>query len=81
VTDYGWVLTRTHPNNKWRVGTEYSSLEWLDDAPKPSQKELDDAQPILLAQENASKEAQKLARQAVLDKLGLTADEAQALLG
>ena len=81
MTDYGWVLTRTHPNNKWRVSTEYSSLEWLDDTPKPSQKELDDAEPILLAQENASKEAKKLARQAVIDKLGLSAAEVEALFG
>ena len=34
-----------------------------------------------LAKENAAKLAKQIARQTVLDKLGLTADEAQALLG
>ena len=34
-----------------------------------------------LAKENAAKLAKQVARQAVLDKLGLTQDEAQALLG
>ena len=34
-----------------------------------------------LAKENAAKLAKDAARQAVLDKLGLTQDEAQALLG
>ena len=81
MTDYGWVLTRTHPKDRWSISESYDSLNWQSDTPKPTKKELDDAQPILLAQENASKEAQKLARRAVLDKLGLTADEAQALLG
>ena len=34
-----------------------------------------------LAKENAAKVAKQIARQTVLDKLGLTADEAQALFG
>ena len=81
MTDYGWVLTRTHPNNKWRVSTEYSSLQWSDDAPKPSQKELDDAEPILLAEENANKAAQVKARQKLLTRLGVTDAEVKLLLG
>jgi len=81
MTNYRFVLTKKYPDGGWSVGPEYDSFVWVNNTPKPTQKELDDAEPILLAEENASKEAQKLARQAVLDKLGLTADEAQALLG
>ncbi len=44
----------------------------------PTQQALDAAR---LAAETNAQTARQVARQAVLDKLGLTADEAQALLG
>jgi hypothetical protein len=40
-----------------------------------------DAQKAKVAANNAEQAAKSVARQAVLDKLGLTADEAAALLG
>lgn len=81
MTDYGWVLARTNPKDGWRVGETYDSLEWNSDTPKPSKKELDDAQPVLLAKEAQDATAKKVARQAIFDRLGLTKAEAKELFG
>jgi hypothetical protein len=44
--DYAAVLTAIRPGAAWSLdGDEYSGLTWLDDSPKPTQKELDDAWP------------------------------------
>ena len=43
-TDYAAVLTANYPGAQWTLnGDTYDGLTWLDDTPKPSQKELDDA--------------------------------------
>lgn len=40
--DYAAVLTANYPGAQWTLnGDTYDGLEWLDDSPKPSQKELD----------------------------------------
>lgn len=59
---------------------QYASLEWLSDTPKPTQKELDDAQPALLAAENKTKTAQAAARQALSTRLGITEADIELLL-
>ena len=43
-TDYSAVLTANYAGSQWTLnGDTYDGLTWLDDTPKPSQKELDDA--------------------------------------
>jgi hypothetical protein len=46
MTDYAAVLTAIRPGAEWTLnGNDYAGLTWLDDSPKPTQQELDDAWP------------------------------------
>ena len=46
MTDYVAVLEAIRPGAAWTLdGDDYSGLTWLDDAPKPTKKTLDDAWP------------------------------------
>lgn len=82
MIDYPAILTRHYAGSEWTLnGDEYSGLTWLSDTPKPTQEELDalwEPTLALIEQENADKTA---ARQALLDRLGITEDEARMLLG
>jgi hypothetical protein len=82
MTDYAAILSRRYAGKEWTLeGDEYTGLTWLSDSAKPSKKTLDDLW-ASVQQEIVDEPAAKLAaRQAVLDKLGLTADEAALLLG
>jgi hypothetical protein len=43
MIDIAKILLHKYPETKWVLnGNDYSGLEWLDDSPKPSQKELED---------------------------------------
>ena len=81
-TDYGAVLTANYPGTIWTLnGDTYDGLTWLDDTPQPTQAELDslwDSTVAMIEQEKIDRQA---ARQALLDRLGITADEARMLLG
>ena len=36
------ILTRKYPGKRWVLdGDDYSGLEWLDESPKPTKKELE----------------------------------------
>ncbi len=82
MIDYVKILQRRYEGKQWWIQeNDYATLDWLDDSSKPSKATLDGLWAEVqteIANETSSKQA---ARQAVLDKLGLTADEAQALLG
>lgn len=82
MTDYATVLTRRYANDEWILdGDDYAGLTWLSDTPKPTKAKLDGLW-AEVQQEIADEQAAKTAaRQAVLDKLGLTADEAATLFG
>lgn len=81
MTDYAAVLTRRYAGKEWWIsGNDYDTLEWMSDGTKPSKSVLDGLW-ASVQQEIADEPAAKLAaRQAVLTKLGLTADEVAALL-
>ena len=82
MTDYAYVLSKKYPNSVWELsGDEYENLIWKSDDTKPTQKQLDDLAPIVKAEQAKADANKQAARQAVLDKLGLTADEVTALLG
>ena len=82
MIDYVKILQRRYEGKQWWIQeNNYATLDWLDESPKPSKATLDGLWSEVqteIANETSAKQA---ARQAVLDKLGLTADEAQALLG
>ena len=48
MTDYAAVLTAIRPGAQWALdGDDYAGLTWLDDSPKPTQQELDEAWPTV----------------------------------
>ena len=82
MIDYTLILSRRYAGKEWTLdGDEYTGLTWLSDSAKPSKATLDGLW-ALVQQEIADEATAKVAaKQAVLDKLGLTADEVTALLG
>lgn len=82
MTDYATVLTRRYASKEWWIsGNDYDTLEWMSDGTKPSKSVLDGLW-VEVQAEIADEAATKAAsRQAVLDRLGLSADEVQLLLG
>jgi hypothetical protein len=82
MIDYAAILLANYAGSQWTVnGDDYSGLVWFDSTPKPTQAELE-AQWEEVQTKNANQEANKIStRQAVLDKIGLTAAEVTVLLG
>jgi len=61
---------------------DYSTIKWDKlEGEAPSEKEIQKTILEIKAQEQAEAAAKEAARQALLDKLGITAEEAQLLLG
>ena len=82
MTDYAAVLSRRYAGKEWWIsGNDYATLEWLSDGTKPSKATLDGLWASVQQEITDEATAKVAARQAVLDKLGLTANEVTALLG
>jgi acyl-CoA reductase-like NAD-dependent aldehyde dehydrogenase len=61
---------------------DYSTIKWdVLEGDAPTQAEIDAAIKAVKAEEKAEIKAKATQRQAILDRLGLTADEMQLLLG
>jgi len=75
------ALNSLVPNAKWQLtGDDYSDINWID-GDKPTVEELQN-EIELLPQRKAAKQAEAAAkRQALLDRLGITEEEAKLLLG
>jgi hypothetical protein len=72
------ALLRLCPDAKWTlVGDSYSDIDWLCECPKPNEKAVE-AEIAKAPQIEAAKASQKAA---ILERLGLTEDEAKLLLG
>jgi hypothetical protein len=82
MIDYTLIL-KTHFNgSEWTLnGNDYAGLTWLSDTPKPTKEELDALWDSTLEAVEQKKIAAIAARQAVLDRLGITAEEAQLIIG
>lgn len=79
--DYTKILSKKYASDEWTLdGDNYSGLIWLSDTAKPSQKTLDALWPEVQAEIKADKENKATQKQALLDRLGITADEAALLL-
>lgn len=85
MIDYSAVLTRRYAGRQWKLdGDDYEGLTMLDDGPKPTKKQLDDAWPDVaeeIAAEADQRAAAKVSARAKLKALGLTDDEIAALVG
>lgn len=80
--DYTKILLLKYPQSEWSLnGNDYDGLTWLSNTPKPTKTELDALWDEVLDEINTEAQAKEAARQAILDRLGLTADEAKLLLG
>lgn len=61
---------------------DYSTINWIVlEGKAPTQKQIDDALKQIIANEKAEAEAKETAKQAILDRIGLTADELKTILG
>ena len=82
MIDYATILTRRYAGKQWSLnGDDYQGLIWLDDSAKPTKAKLDGLWAEVQQEIANEQTAKAAAKQAVLNKLGLTADEAAALLG
>jgi hypothetical protein len=81
MTDYAAVLTANYAGKEWSLSdNDYATLEWYSAGTAPTQAELDAQWPSVQTKLAKAITDKVSARQAVLDKLGLTADEVAALL-
>lgn len=72
------ILSILRPNGGWTIqGDDLATVEYYDDCAPLTSKEITDGESLL-----AQKTAERIAnRQAILTRLGLTAEEAALLLG
>ena len=82
MIDYIAILSRRYADKEWTLnGNEYTGLTWISDSAKPSKKTLDDLWTDVQAEIAAEAATKAQQKQAVLDRLGLSAAEVQLLLG
>jgi hypothetical protein len=85
MPDYTIILTSKYQGSEWTLnGDDYAGLTWLSDSPKPSKKTLDDLWASVqseIAAEKSAKVDLKASAIAKLAALGLTEDEAKAIIG
>jgi hypothetical protein len=76
------AIRKLKPNSEFSYqDDDYSTIKWdVLDGDAPTQKEIDAAIKEVQAEEIVETEAKASQRQALLDRLGITAEEAQLLL-
>lgn len=81
MIDYTKILTRKFAGANWNLnGDSYEGLEWLDESPKPTKAKLDAMWPTIQAEIESEIETAAAAKTALLQRLGITAEEAALLL-
>lgn len=81
MIDYTKILLSKYAGSEWTLdGDNYEGLTWLSNTTKPTKATLDGLWDEVLAELRAKKAAQATAKAALLDRLGITADEAKLLL-
>ena len=77
------AIQSLRPNSQFTFSNnDYSTITWVVlEGEAPTKKEIDDEIKRIKAAEIANTKAKATARQAIADRLGLTADELQVLLG
>jgi hypothetical protein len=77
------AIKKLHPEAEFSFSdNDYSTIKWdVLEGKAPTQKQIDDTIEIIKAEEIAEAQAKEAQRQAILDRIGLTADEAKLLLG
>jgi hypothetical protein len=79
--DLTLILSKRYKNHTWSIdGNSYAGINWLSDTEKPSEEELLSHWDSVLAEVEAEAEARAAEKAALLERLGITADEAKLLL-
>jgi hypothetical protein len=82
---YSLILAENYVGKSWLLDNDdYSTLQWLDSSPKPTQAELDalwESTQAQVLEKKEQAEATKASALAKLSALGLTQDEIKALVG
>jgi hypothetical protein len=82
MIDYSLILITKYAGQEWTLnGEDYEGLTWLSNTSKPSKAELDAQWEDVKAEVDAAIETKAQAKVALLERLGITADEAALLLG
>ena len=82
MIDYTLILITHYDGAEWSLnGDDYEGLNWQSATPKPTKEELDDLWPATLEAVAKKADDARAARQAILDRLGITAEEAALILG
>jgi hypothetical protein len=78
--DLSLILSRRY-NAEWTLdGDDYEGLTWLSDSKKPTKAELTAEWPSVQAEVEAEKIAKANKRNEILERLGITQEEASLLL-
>jgi hypothetical protein len=77
------AIRKLKPNSEFVISNDdYATIEWhVLEGKAPNQAEIDKTIEQVKADEIVEAETKAAQRQAILDRLGLTADEAKLLLG
>ena len=77
------AIHKLKPNSQFQfTDNDYSTIKWdVLEGTAPTQAEIDSAIEQVKAEEAQAEATKATARQALLTKLGITAEEAQLLLG
>lgn len=79
--DYTLILKLKYPNTEWTLnGDDYDGLTWLSDSKKPTKAELDAHWDSVKTYWEEREAEQSTAKAALLERLGITAEEATLLL-
>jgi hypothetical protein len=79
--DYAKCLVYLNPSAEWSLNeNDYASLQWLSDEPQPTEEQIIAAWPAAQAAYLSKVKAREDAKTAILDKLGLSADDIKLLL-
>lgn len=85
MIDYATILTCKYKGSEWSLeGDDYTGLIWLSDTEKPSKDTLDNLWETVQAELAAEKQAKLDTKASAITKLaalGLTEDEAKAIIG
>ena len=76
------AIDRLRPNSKYTFKeNDYSTIEWFElQGSAPTAKQIQDAIAQIKVEESLKIESDLAAKEALLDRLGITADEAKLLL-
>ena len=79
--DISQILTLNYKGQEWHlVGEDYDGLNWLSDTPKPTLAELEQQWPEVEALIAKIAQDKIDAKSALLERLGITEEEAKLLL-